>query len=268
MRIIVPIKQVPETRSVRMDEVSGTVIRDGVESIVNPLDLYAIELALRLRQCYGGTTVAVSMGPAKAATALREALAMGIDDAILLTDRAFAGSDTWATAYVLAEAIRQSGPFDLIICGERATDGDTGQVGPEIAAYLDLPVVSYVNWVDTADSGGRQLQLSRMVETGSEMLSVTLPAVLTVVKQVSNPRLPTLRGKQRARQAPINSLALAELGLDPAKVGLRGSPTRVVNIFRPRIKRDCRMLSAADNCAATAAVAELATFLPGRQLQA
>ena len=153
MRIVVPIKQVPETNAVTMDEATGTMIREGVEAIVNPLDLYAIELAIRLREAHGGETLAVSMGPPKAQTALREALAMGIDSAVLLSDKAFAGSDTWATSYALAAAIRRLGAFDLVICGERATDGDTGQVGPGIAAWLDLPVATYVGRVERVADG-------------------------------------------------------------------------------------------------------------------
>ena len=137
MRIVVPIKQVPETDNVKMDEETGTMVREGGESIINPLDLYAIELALVLREQYGGEVIAISMGPAQAVKALREALAMGCDSAVLLSDRAFAGSDTWATSYVLQAAVRQVGDVDLIICGERATDGETGQVGPAVAAMLD-----------------------------------------------------------------------------------------------------------------------------------
>jgi len=145
MRIIVPIKQVPETNAVKMDETTGTMIREDVEAIVNPLDLYAIEIAIRLRQQYGGEVVGISMGPPKAESALKEAIAMGIDSGILISDKAFAGSDTWATSYVLASAIRRIGEFDVVICGERATDGDTGQVGPGIAGFLELPVATYIS---------------------------------------------------------------------------------------------------------------------------
>jgi len=268
MRIVVPIKQVPETRSVRMDEATGTVIREGVEAIVNPLDLYAIELAIRLKERYGGTAQAVTMGPPKAEAALREALAMGLDEAVLVTDRAFAGSDTWATAYVLAAAIRRGGPCDLIICGERATDGDTGQVGPELAAQLELPVATYVNHCAEIHDG--QCRVGRLVEDGTEWLEVQLPAVLTVVKEVAEPRLPTLRGKQRARQAVIPSLGLVDLQLDSQLIGLTGSPTRVAKIFRPKVARNCRMISARDETEMPTAVNALVGtlrregWLPGR----
>ena len=144
MRIIVPVKQVPETKAVKMDEQTGTIIRQGVTSIVNPLDLYAIEAALTLKAQHGAEVIAISMGPPQAAVAPRESLAMGIDRAVLISDRAYAGSDTWATARILAAAVRHLGDADLIICGERATDGDTGQVGPELAAALGLPVLTYL----------------------------------------------------------------------------------------------------------------------------
>ena len=144
MQIVVPIKQVPETSNVKMDPKTGTMIRDGVETVVNPLDLFAIETALRLKEAHGGTVTALSMGPKGAEKALREAIAMGCDGGVLVSDRAFAGSDSWSTSYTLAQAIRQMGPFDLIVAGERATDGDTGQVGPGIAAWLDVPLATYV----------------------------------------------------------------------------------------------------------------------------
>jgi electron transfer flavoprotein beta subunit len=266
MRIIVPIKQVPETKSVKMDETTGTVIREGVEAIINPLDLYAIELAIRLKERCGATTVAVTMGPPKAEEALREAMAMGLDEAIFVTDRAFAGSDTWATAYVLAEAIRQSGPFDLILCGERATDGDTGQVGPEMAAYLGLPAATYVNHCESVGNG--ECQVGRLVEDGTEWLTLQLPALLTVVKEVSDPRLPTLRGKQRARKTQIPRLGMAELKLNPDWLGLKGSPTRVAKIFRPKVARECDKIAAQDEEHIPQAVDRVVDFLRKKNLMA
>ena len=253
MRIVVPIKQVPETSAVRMDEASGTMIREGVEAIVNPLDLYAIELAIRLRELHGGEVVAVSMGPAKAATALREAIAMGVDSAALISDAAFAGSDTWATSFVLAAAIRHLGPPDIIICGERATDGDTGQVGPGIAAFLDLPAVTYVSNVDSLTEGA--IVVHRLIEDGYEVLQAQLPAVITVVKEASSPRLPTLRGKQRARKTDIPLLDRNTLRLDSADIGLKGSPTHVVKIFRPKVTRKCAMARVTDEESLDAAIA-------------
>lgn len=258
MRIVVPIKQVPETSGVRMDEATGTLLREGAEAIVNPLDLYAIETALRL--CgEGGEALALSMGPPKAETALREAVAMGCTGGLLLSDRAFAASDTWATARVLAAAVRQLGAVDLVVCGERATDGDTGQVGPELAAFLGLPVASYVSRIRECGSG--RVVVDRLVENGYETLEVQLPAVLTVVKEAADPRLPTLRGKQRARTLDIPVWNAADLAIDPAEVGLRGSPTRVVRIFRPSIARQGERLVARDAAAIETACDRIVRYL-------
>jgi electron transfer flavoprotein beta subunit len=264
MQIFVPIKQVPETNTVRMDETTGTMIRDGVEAIVNPLDLYAIEAALQLAQTHGATVTAVSMGPPKALQALREALAMGCHEALLLSDKVFAGSDTWATAKVLAEAIARRGAVDLILCGERATDGDTGQVGPAIAAFLDLPLATYVSAIEHVDD--QTLRVRRLVETGTELLELQRPCLLTVVKEIGDPRLPTLRGKQRARQSDVPVLAGADLDLDPDELGLTGSPTRVVRIFRPKILREGRTVVAEDETSVREAVDELNDFLEDRGL--
>ncbi|MBS3734786.1 MAG: electron transfer flavoprotein subunit beta/FixA family protein [Phycisphaerae bacterium] len=264
MRIIVPIKQVPETSSVRMDEQTGTMVRDGVEAIVNPLDLYAIETALRLRDARGGRVTCLSMGPPAAERALREALSMGCDDAALLSDSAFAGSDTWATSYALAAAVRKLGACDLILCGERATDGDTGQVGPGIAAWLNLPVVTYVGRVERVGEG--RIRVRRLVEAGCEILDAALPCVLTVVKAIAAPRLPTLRGKQRARTADVPRWGPGDPDVDADKLGLSGSPTRVVNIFRPTVARQCELLPAGDAPGVEAAAERFAAFLREKEL--
>ncbi len=281
MRIVVPIKQVPETNAVRMDEETGTMIREGVEAIINPLDLYAIEIAIRLREEHGGEVVAISMGPPKAITALREAIAMGCDSAVLISDGAFAGSDTWATSYVLSAAIGKLGGTgetlvneqnmaetsmlpDLIICGERATDGDTGQVGPGIASFLDLPVATYIGKVDTV--AGKSCRVHRMVEDGYEILDVDLPAVLTVVKEIANPRLPTLRGKQKARKMDIPTWTSGDLAVEPDKLGLNGSPTRVVKIFRPTVTRKCEKIVAGDDESVVVAVDRMVEFLREKQV--
>ncbi|MGA2265564.1 MAG: electron transfer flavoprotein subunit beta/FixA family protein [Phycisphaerae bacterium] len=264
MRIIVPIKQVPETSAVKMDEATGTMIREGVEAIVNPLDLYAIETALVLREQYGGEVTVVSMGPPKADRAVREAIAMGCDRGVLLSDKAFAGSDTWATSYALAGAIRKLGTFDLVICGERATDGDTGQVGPGLASFLDLPVATYVGKIESAADG--HVRVHRLVEDGHEVLDVALPAVLTVVKAIASPRLPTLHGKRRAKAAQVPVWVPKDLALDASKLGLEGSPTRVVKIFKPKITRQCQKLLAGDEQAVAAAVDKLVAFLRAKAL--
>lgn len=264
MRIIVPIKQVPETNAVKMDETTGTMIRDNVEAIVNPLDLYAIETAIGLCEQYGGEVVSVSMGPPKAESALKEAIAMGIDCGILVSDKAFAGSDTWATSYVLASAIRRLGDFDVVLCGERATDGDTGQVGPGIAGFLDLPVATYVSRIEGVNEN--DCRVHRLVEDGYEILDVELPAVLTVVKEVAEPRLPTLRGKQKARKTDVPVWSVEDLDVDADKLGLNGSPTRVVKIFRPKVVRQCRMLEAGDEASIETAAEQVVEFLKQQQL--
>ena len=297
MQIIVPIKQVPETSAVKMDEATGTMIREGVEAIVNPLDLYAIETALLLREQHGGEVTVVSMGPPKADRAIREAIAMGCDRGVLISHKAFAGSDTWATSYALAGAIRKLGAFDLVICGERATDGDTGQVGPGIASFLDLPVATYVGKIESvvcspaAPAGGAasganpsqgarpgaaarlsspksvpHIRVHRLVEDGHEVLEVALPAVLTVVKEIANPRLPTLRGKQRAKAAEVPTWTPKDMLLDAAKLGLDGSPTRVVKIFKPKVARECLKLAAGDEQSVAAAAEKLIEFLQAREL--
>lgn len=264
MRFVVPIKQVPETNAVKMDEETGTMIREGVEAIINPLDLYAIEIAIRLRETHGGEVICLSMGPPNAEKAIREAVAMGCDSGVLLTDKAFAGSDTWATSYTLAGAIRRIGDPGLIVCGERATDGDTGQVGPGIASFMDLPLATYVGKVEHVDEN--TCRVRRLVETGYEVLELDMPAVLTVVKEVADPRLPTLRGKQKARKVEVPRWGADDIELDPDRLGLKGSPTRVVKIFRPQVTRQCRKVAATDEESIGPAVSELVAFLRQKEL--
>jgi len=260
MNIAVMIKQVPETKSVKMDEKTGTVIREGVESIINPLDLYAVELAIRIKEKNPSAKLTgISMGPPKASEALKEAIAMGIDAGVLLSDKALAGSDTWSTAYALAECAKKSGDFSLIICGERATDGDTGQVGPEIAAYLGIPVISYVNkFIEISEN---RIKVHRQVEDGSEILSCSLPCLITVVKEVSDPRLPTLRGKLKAKNTQIPAMKATDFGIEASKIGLEGSPTRVAKIFRPKVARECDLQFAKDQSKIPLVVENLVSFL-------
>ncbi len=261
MKIIVPIKQVPETSAVRMDEATGTIVREGAKAIVNPLDLYAIETALMIKEAQGARVTALTMGPPSAINALKEAVAMGCDDALLLTDKRFAGADTWSTSYVLACAIRKLGIPDLVICGERATDGDTGQVGPGVAGWLGLPVLSYIAGVELPEGG--RMRVRRMVEDGYEVLETPLPALLTVVKEVANPRLPTLRGKQRAKKLEIPVWKPEDIDAEVVNLGLKGSPTRVVKIHRPKVGRACEKLPAGDAAALDAASRKLAAVIVG-----
>ncbi len=266
MNIIVLIKQVPETSNVKMDPVTGTIIRDGVESIINPLDLYAIETAIQLREAHSGKVTVLSMGPPNAIKALKEAISMGCDDAVLITDRAFAGSDTWSTAYVLAKAIEKLDGFDLILSGERATDGDTGQVGPNIASALDVPLASYVSEIEQIDSLKKEIIVWRMTVYGYEKLLMPLPALLTVVKEISFPRLPTLRGKQRARAAQIPVFSTENLEVDADKIGLKGSPTRVIKIESPKVTRSGTILKPTDERSMESAVDQMIDFFRVKEI--
>jgi len=231
MNIIVCVKQVPETTEVRINPETNTLIREGVKSIINPFDMYAIEEGVRLKERFGGKVTVVTVGPPQAEAALREAISMGADEGVLVCDRAFAGSDTWATSYTLAGAIRKVGAFDLIICGKQASDGDTAQVGPGIATHLNIPQVTYVKKVEEATD--KSLRLERMLEEGYEVIEAPLPALLTVVKEINEPRIPSLKGMMRAKSAKITTLAQKDLNLDSQSIGLCGSPTQVVKIFTP-----------------------------------
>jgi len=259
LKIIVPIKQVPETSNVKMDMNTGTMVREGVEPIVNPLDLYAIEEAVNLKEKHGGEVIAISMGPQKAGFAIKEAISMGCDDGILLTNKAFAGSDTWSTSYVLSQAIRKIDHFDVIICGERATDGDTGQVGPGIAAWLDIPFLTYISCI--RDVGENNITVERMIENGYETLDIEIPCLLTVVKEINYPRLPTLGGKLRAKSMEIATWGPEEIEAKKENIGLHGSPTRVVKISTPKVSRngDIRVPNSENEL--NAAINELIVFL-------
>ena len=264
MTIIVLVKQVPETDSLVMDEATGTVVRKEDSSIVNPLDLYALEAALRLKDANPDTKIiAVSMGPGHAAAALAEAISMGCDDAILVSGKEFAGSDTWATAKALAAAIKPAGIPDLIFCGERATDGDTGQVGPEVAAFLGLPVMTYAS---SLNREGDTLQVERILETDIERIRMPMPCLISVTKAVGEPRLPTLSGKKRAFRHSIPVLGIKELMLNPETVGSKGSPTRVVRISSPKISRHSVILDAADPKGKKRAIAAVIAALEDRGL--
>lgn len=241
MNIIVCIKQVPETTEVRINPETNTLIREGVKSIINPFDMYAIEEAVRLKERFGGKVSVVTMGPPQADGALREAISMGADEGYLVCDRAFAGSDTWATSYTLAGAIKKIGAFDLVICGKQASDGDTAQVGPGISTHLDIPQVTYVKKVEEATD--KYMRVERMLEEGYEIIETPLPALLTVVKEINEPRIPSLKGLMRAKSAKITTFTQKELNLDPQQIGLCGSPTQVVKIFTPAPRCGGQMLT-------------------------
>ena len=231
MNIIVCIKQVPDTQDIRINPETNTLMREGVQSIVNPFDMYAIEEALRIKEKLGGKITAICMGPKQAEEALREAVSMGVDEMVLMCDRAFAGSDTWATSYTLAKGIQKLGKFDLIICGKQAIDGDTAQVGPGIAATLDIPQVTYVKKTEEIKEG--MARFEKMTEEGFEVIETPLPCLITVVKEINIPRLPSLRGKIRSKQAPVTTLTAKDIDAVPERLGLKGSPTVVKKVFTP-----------------------------------
>lgn len=232
MEIIVCIKQVPATAEVRIDPTTSTLIREGVEATVNPFDMYALEEGIRLKERYGGRITVLSMGPSQAESSLREALALGADRAILLSDRAFAGADTLATSYTLACGIRKIGFYDIIICGLKTTDGDTGQVGPGLAEELGIPHVSYVRRI--IDITGKALLVERSLEDIYEEIETSLPSLITVTKEINEPRLPTFKGKMAARKAPIESWNTNDVGGALERFGIRGSPTQVIKVFTPQ----------------------------------
>ena len=232
MNIIVCIKQVPGTTEIKIDPKTNTLVREGVKSIVNPFDTYALEEGVRLKERYGGKVTVITMGPPQAEEALRETISLGADEAILLSDRAFAGSDTWATSYVLSKAITKIANYDIVICGRQTLDGDTGQVGPELSEMLKIPFISYVSKVEEIKD--KHIRVQRMIEEGHEVIETTLPAVITVVKEINVPRLPSLRGSMKAKTAKIPVWTAADIGAEPDKVGIAGSPTRVVKIFFPK----------------------------------
>lgn len=239
VRIVVLVKQVPGTDNVKMNPETGVMIRTGKDTVVNPLDEHALEEAVAIKSRFKGVRVtAISMGPPAAEKALRDALAMGVDDVVLLSHRAFGGADTIVTARTLAAAITKLGPADLILCGERATDGETGQVGPMVAMMLGLPVQTYVRKIELEENA---VSIERIVEEGFERVRVEGPLVITVVKDLNQPRLPTLRSKLLARKAEVPVWGPAEISLQPEELGLKASPTRVTKVFSPSLSRDTEL---------------------------
>ncbi|MEA2096787.1 MAG: electron transfer flavoprotein subunit beta/FixA family protein [Candidatus Cloacimonadota bacterium] len=236
MNIIVCIKQVPDTTEIKIDPETNTLIREGVESIINPFDLYAIEEAIRLKEQYGGTVTAISMGPPQVESALRESVAIGVDEILLLTDRKFAGADTWATSLTLAEAIKKIDEYDIILFGQQAIDGDTAQVGPGVATHLGIPQTGFVKKIEEIKDN--RILLQRLMEDGYDRLDMPLPAAITVVKEINEPRLPSLRGKRNAKKTELKTWTAEDLGLNEEKIGLNGSPTQVIKIFSPDLQKD------------------------------
>jgi len=239
VQIVVCIKQVPDTAEVRINPETNTLIREGVPSIINPYDVHAIEAALQIREKVGGKVIVITMGPPQAEEALREAIAMGADDVRLISDRMFAGSDTWATSYTLFKAIQKIGA-DIILCGKQAIDGDTAQVGPNIAEYMNIPHIAYIKKIE--DVTETSMRVQRLMDDGYDVIETPLPVLLTVVKELNVPRLPSLKGKMAAKKAVITKMTAQDIEAEEQNVGLKGSPTQVKNIFAPQAKGDRKVL--------------------------
>lgn len=257
MKIGVLIKQVPATEKVKMDEETGTMVRKGLELELNPLDMYAVEEAIRLKEKLKKNVeiTVISMGPPSAIEAIKDAISMGCDKGYLISDRKFAGSDTLATAYILSMAIKALGGFDIIITGERATDGETGQVGPSVAAQLDIPALTYINKIEEINE--ERVRVCREVEGGYEILEAFPPLLLSVIKGINEPRLPNLVGKIKARNFNVPILSKDDLKVDSSRIGLSGSPTRVKKIFYPKLSRTGKIIKAKNS---EDAVSELIHF--------
>jgi len=241
MKIIVCIKQVPDAKDVRLDPETNTLAREGVQSIMNPYDQHALEEAVRLKEKLGGEVVVITMGPPQAEEVLRQSITCGADNVVLVSDRAFAGADTWATAYTLEHAIKKIGSFDLILCGKQAIDGDTAQVGPGLATRLGIPFLTCIQKVREATDQG--LVAERMMDDGYDVVAVDYPALLTVVKDINEPRVPSLKGKMKAKKAEILTLSAEDIEADAACIGLPGSPTKVVSVFPPPARGERAVLT-------------------------
>lgn len=268
MHIVVCIKQVPDTTQVRIDPETNTLIREGIPTIVNPYDLHAIEEAVRLRERYGGRVTAITMGPPQAKEALREAVSYGCDDAVLLTDRSFAGSDTLATSYILASAIRRidsDKKVDLIVCGKQSIDGDTAQVGPGIAQRMGFSQLTYIIAVREIDEKFGKIIVERQLDDGRQVVSSKLPALLTVVKEINEVRHTSLTNLIRAAKFQPIVWNQEYLKLDPARIGLKGSPTTVRRIFAPPPRSGGEILNK-EGESSKEAVAKLISLLQEREI--
>lgn len=255
MKIIVCVKQVPDTTEVKIDKETNTLIREGVPSILNPDDANALEQALEFKDKYEDVKVTVlSMGPPQADVMLRECLAMGADEAILLSDRAFGGSDTWATSNALAAAIRKIEEYDLILAGRQAIDGDTAQVGPQISEKLDIPQITYV---EDLELNGEVLKVKRQLEDGYEIIEVKMPVLLTAVKELNEPRHMYIDKIFDAYEKDIAVMTINDVDITTTEVGLKASPTRVFRSFTPEVKGQGVILEGTEKEVASKLVNEL-----------
>jgi electron transfer flavoprotein beta subunit len=242
MHIVVCIKQVPDSAQIRVHPVTNTIMRQGVPAIVNPYDLFALEEALRLKDKFGGRVTMLCMGPPQAEDALRKCISFGASDAVLVTDRAFAGADTLATSYALAAAIRRIGEeqaVDLVFTGKQTIDGDTAQVGPGIAKRLGLNLLTYVSRIVDVDLDGRRLRVERRAEGGVQLLDTTLPSLITMLEGTNEMRFATLDDMLRAARCSVRKWNKDDAGIeDVGKIGLKGSPTIVSKVFGPTPRTD------------------------------
>ena len=255
MNIIVCVKQVPDTLEVNINKETNTLIREGVDSVINPFDLYAVEEGLRLKEQYGGMVTVLSMGPPQVVDTLRQALSLGADNAVLLSDIGFAGADTLATSYALARGVRKIGSFDLIVCGRQAVDGDTAHVGPSLAERLGVGHVSCVMRICEIADGN--MTVERMTERGIEQIKLSLPGLITVAKGINEPRPPSLKGKIAAERSDITVWSAEDIAADTNRIGLKGSPTRVVKMTTPEHHRAGQMLEGSVREQATDLVSKL-----------
>lgn len=241
LNIVVLVKQVPNTTQVKIDPVTNNLVREGVPSIVNPYDMYAIEEALLLKEKFGGKVSILSMGPMQAAEVAKYAVAMGADNGYLLSDRAFAGADTLATSYTMSRALDKLDEVDLILCGKQAADGDTAQVPAELAEHLGMGCLTYVSKI--CDVANGKITVERTLDFAEVKAEVNLPAVLTINKGINEPRMPRLKDMVRAMYTSIDVLKASDLILDEKRISLSGSPTQVKKIFSPERKKSGYMLS-------------------------
>jgi len=244
MDIIICLKPAPDPKrwdSIQLDPVTRALQREGIQSVLGPLDKRALEEGLRLKEAHGGKVTVMAMAPPSARENLVEALAMGADEGYLLSDRAFAGSDTWATSLVLSTGIRKIAGFDMILCGSYSLDGSTGHVGAQVAEFLGILNVSQV--VAVENIGGGKLRTKSLMESGYRILETPLPALITVTREINTPRFTSLFGVIEAENKPLITWSADDLGVAPGKVGFRGSPTQTGGVFMPEMRRKAEMLS-------------------------
>lgn len=242
MNIMVCIKQVPDTNKVEVDPVTGVLKRNGIESKMNPYDLYAIETALRLKEQMGGSVSVITMGPPQAKAVIREAYSLGADSGVLLTDRAFAGADVLATSRAISQGIKMAGNFDIILCGKQSTDGDTAQVGPEISEWLGISSVTNVTKIISVSQ--EDITVEREIPTAVETLKLRFPCLISVEKDICIPRLPSYLKKTATCEREIRAITLNDLeDNNPENYGLSGSPTQVQRIFPPEVNSDREMFT-------------------------